>query len=51
MYACSVSYSNLTKKLKHRIQTTQKSVYVFVYCYIDSKSMSHEEFERSTGYS
>ena len=44
-YACSVWYPNLTKKLKHRTQTTQNKCMHF-YLQLDKlKYISHEEFE------
>ena len=45
-YACSVWYRNLTKKLKHRIQTTQNKCMCFCLQLDKLKHISHEEFER-----
>ena len=45
-YACSVWYPNLTKKLKHRIQTTQNKCIRFCLQLDKLKHISHEEFER-----
>ena len=45
-YECSAWYPNLSKKLKHRIQTTQNKCMCF-YLRLDKlKHVSHEEFER-----
>ena len=45
-YACSAWYPNLTKKLKHRIQTTQNKC-MHICIHLDKlKHISHEEFER-----
>ena len=45
-YPCSAWYSNLIKKLKHRIQTTQNECMSF-YLQLDKlKHISHQEFER-----
>ena len=33
-YACSAWYSNISKKLKHKIQTSQNNAFVYVYSYI-----------------
>ena len=45
-YACSAWYPNLTKKIRHRIQTTQNKCMRF-YLKLDKlKHISHEEFER-----
>ena len=42
-YLCSALYPNLTKKLKHKIQTTQgKCMYVCLQLDI----LKHEQFER-----
>ena len=41
-YACSAWYPNLTKKLKHRIQTTQNTCMRFC---LQLKHISHAEFE------
>ena len=44
-YACSAWYPNLTKKIKHRIQTTQTCIHFFLQ--LDNlKHISHEVFER-----
>ena len=45
-YACSSWYPNLTKKLKHRIQTTQNKCMRFCLQLDKLKHISHEEFER-----
>ena len=45
-YACSAWYPNLTKKLKHRIQTTQNKCIRFSLQLGKVKHRSHEEFER-----
>ena len=45
-YACSAWYPNLTKKLKHRIQTTQNKCVRFCLQLDKLKHISHEEFER-----
>ena len=45
-YACSAWYPNLTKKLKHRIQTTQNKCMRFCLQLDKLKHISHEEFER-----
>ena len=45
-YACSAWYPNLTKKLKHRIQTTQNKCIRFCLQLDKLKHISHEEFER-----
>ena len=45
-YACSAWYRNRTKKLKHRIQTTQNKRMRFCLHLHKLKHMSHEEFER-----
>ena len=42
-YACSAWYSNLTKKIKHRIQTTQNKCILFC-LQLDNLHISHEEF-------
>ena len=44
-YACSTWDRNLTKKLKHRIQTTQNKCMRFCLQLDKSKHISHEEFE------
>ena len=45
-YACSVWYPNLTKTLKHQIQTTQNKCMCFS-LYLDKlKHISHEAFKR-----
>ena len=44
-YACSAWYPNLTKKLKHRIQTTQNKCIRFCLQLDKLKHLSHEEFE------
>ena len=44
-YACSAWYLNLTKKLKHRIQTTQNKSMRFCLQLDELKHISHEEFE------
>ena len=44
-YACSVWYPNLTKKLKHRIQTTQNKYMCFCLQLDKLKHRSHREFE------
>ena len=45
-YACSAWYPNLSKKLKHRIQTTQNKCMCFCLRLDKLKHISHEEFER-----
>ena len=45
-YACSAWYLNLTKKLKHRFQTTQNKCMCFCLQLDKLKHISHEEFER-----
>ena len=45
-YAISAWYPNLTKKLKHRIQTTQNKCVRFWLQLDKLKDISHEEFER-----
>ena len=45
-YACFAWYPNLTKKLKHRIQTTQNKCIRFCLQLDKLKHISHEEFER-----
>ena len=45
-YACSAWYPNLTKKFKHRIQTTQNKCICFGLQLDKLKLVSHEEFER-----
>ena len=45
-YACSAWYPNLSKKLKHRIQTTQNKCMRFCLRLDKLKHISHEEFER-----
>ena len=45
-YACSVWYPNLTKKIKHRIQTIQNTCMRFCLRLDKSKYISHEDFER-----
>ena len=45
-YACSAWYPHLTKKLKHRIQTTQNQCTRFSLPLNKLKHISHEEFER-----
>ena len=45
-YECSAWYLNLTKKLKHRIQTTQNKYVRFCLQLDKLKHISHEEFER-----
>ena len=45
-YACSVWYQNLTKKLQHRIQTTQNKCMRFCLQLDKLKHIFHEEFER-----
>ena len=45
-YVCSAWYPNLTKKLKHRIQTTQNKCMRFCLKLDQLKHISHEEFER-----
>ena len=45
-YACSAWYPNLTKTLKHRIQTTQNKCIDFCLQLDKLKDISHEEFER-----
>ena len=47
-YACSAWYSNLKKKLKHIIQTTQNKCMRFCLQLDKLKHMSHEKFERLT---
>ena len=44
-YACSAWYPNLTKKLKHRIQTTQNKCICFCLQLDKLKHISQEEFE------
>ena len=44
-YACSAWYPDLTKKLNHRIQTTQNKCMGFCLQLDELKHMSHEEFE------
>ena len=44
-YACSVWYPNLSKKLKHRIQTTQNKSMRFCLRLDKLKHIFHEEFE------
>ena len=44
-YACFAWYPNLTKKLKHRIQTTQNKCMHFCLQLDKLKHISHEEFE------
>ena len=41
-YACSAWYPNLTKELKHRIQTTQNKCMRFCLRLDKSKHISHE---------
>ena len=45
-YACSAWYPNLTKKLKHGIQTTQNTCMRFCLRLDKLKHISNEEFER-----
>ena len=45
-YDCSARYTNLTKKLKKAIQTTQKKRICFSLNLVKLKHISHEEFER-----
>ena len=45
-YACSAWYPNLSKKLKHRIQTTQNKCMRFCLRLDKLKHIPHEEFER-----
>ena len=45
-YACSAWYLNLTKKLKHRIQTTQNKCTRFCLQLDKLEQISYEEFER-----
>ena len=45
-YAFSAWYRNLTKKLKHRIQTTQNKCMCFCLLLDKLKHISHEDFER-----
>ena len=45
-YACSAWYPNLTKKLKHKIQTTLNKCMRFCLRLDKLKHISHEEFER-----
>ena len=45
-YACSAWYPNLSKKLNHRIQTTQNKCMRFCLRLDKVKLISHEEFER-----
>ena len=45
-YACSAWYPNLTKKLKHRIQTTQNKCIRFCLQLDKLKHISHGEFDR-----
>ena len=47
-YACSAWYPNLTKKLKHRIQTTQNKCMHFCLQLDKLKHISREEFELVT---
>ena len=44
-YACSTWYPDLTKKLKHRIQTTQNKCMRFCLQLEKLKTISHEQFE------
>ena len=44
-YTCSAWYPNLTKKIKHRIQTTQTGIH-FCLQLDNLKHISHEVFER-----
>ena len=44
-YACSAWYPNLTKKLKHRFQTTQNKCMRFCLLLDKLKHIYHEEFE------
>ena len=44
--ACSAWYPNLTKKLKHRIKTTQNKCMLFCLQLDQLKLIFHEEFER-----
>ena len=46
-YACSAWYPKLTKKLTHRIQTTQNKCISFYLLLDKLKHISHEEFELS----
>ena len=45
-YACSTWYPNLTKELKHRIQTIQNKCMLFCLQLDKLKHISHEEFKR-----
>ena len=45
-YACSAWYPNLTKKIKHRIKTTQSKCFRFCLQLDNLKHICHEEFER-----
>ena len=45
-YACSTWFPNLTKKIKHRIQTTQNKSIRFCLQLDNLKHISHEDFER-----
>ena len=45
-YECSAWYSNLTKKLKHRIQTTQNKYMSFCLQLDGLTHISNEEIER-----
>ena len=45
-YACCAWYPNLTKKLKHRIQTTQNMCVRFCLHLDKLKHISYEGFER-----
>ena len=45
-YTCSSWYPNLTKNLRHRIQTTQNKCMCFCSQLDKLKHISHEEFER-----
>ena len=45
-YACSAWYLGLTKKFKHRIQTTQSKCMRFCLRLDKLKHIPHEEFER-----
>ena len=45
-YACFAWYPNLTKKLKHRIQTTQIKCMPFCLQLDKIEYISHEDFER-----
>ena len=44
-YACSVWYPNITKNIKHRIQTTQNNCILFCLQLGNLKHISREEFE------